>query len=374
MDTIRFLHASDLHLGAECSALGSLAGQRREELYRALETCVGICRKESLDFFLIPGDVFDTDAPDESLVRRVKALFASLEGTEVLIAPGNHDYISARSPYLGEWSSNVHIFLPEGSVFRFPEKETAIYGVGFSASYEKEPLLGRISVDPQDKFRLGVLHGDLTGTGAYNPITEADLRESGLQYVALGHIHQHSGFLQAENTLYAYSGCPEGSGFDETGPRGVCVGCVEKGKVRVEFRTICRRMYLRETVDVTGISGVEELEKAVKETLRERFGETFSQHFYKVLLRGECRLTGEDLQAAQLRLGETLHFCQLRDETLPQGHLQQLAQETSLKGIFVRQMLEKEKLAGTEKEKQLCRQALRLGLKAFEGGVTDFAD
>lgn len=376
MGRIRFLHASDLHLGAELSGMGKRAAQRREELLKTLEACVRLCREEAMDFFLLAGDLFDTDAPGEDLVSRVKGLFASVLETEILIAPGNHDYVSARSPYLGKWSENVHIFLPGKTTrYAFPEKNTCVYGAGFSSSYEKESLLRLLKAEPDEEIRLGVLHGDLGGTSAYNPLTEADFRESNLQYVALGHVHQPSvPPLCSGGTLYAYSGCPEPMGFDETGPRGVYVGTVENGKASLEFRPLCKRMYRKETVDLTGLSGTEAIKAAVLSHLRETYGEDFSQHFYTLSLRGECVLGEEAARSLEVQLREILYDCRLRDETVPVGHLERLAEDTSLKGVFVRKMLEKREKASTEEEKRRCEQALAFGLKAFDGGIADYED
>ena len=42
-----------------------------------------------------------------------------------------------------------------------------------------------------------------------------------MDYIALGHIHKFSGIKRIGNTYYAYSGCPEGRGFDEEGDKGI---------------------------------------------------------------------------------------------------------------------------------------------------------
>lgn len=52
------------------------------------------------------------------------------------------------------------------------------------------------------------------------------MRDSGLQYLALGHIHK-AGAFHAGGTLCAWPGCPMGRGWDETGEKGVCIVTVE---------------------------------------------------------------------------------------------------------------------------------------------------
>ena len=53
-------------------------------------------------------------------------------------------------------------------------------------------------------------------------MTMAQIRDSRLDYLALGHIHK-AGMFHAGGTICAWPGCPMGRGFDETGERGVYV-------------------------------------------------------------------------------------------------------------------------------------------------------
>ncbi len=371
MDIIRFLHCADLHLGAEFSSLGGLGPSRREELFMTFEKILSLCREKQPDFLLIAGDLFDTDAPEPSLVRRVKEGLAAIPETEVVIAPGNHDYLSSRSPYLSQWSANVHIFSRGVYCFPFPQKGTSVYGAGFTASYEPAPLLQKLPSEKEGRIRLGVLHGDFAGAGAYNPLLEGDLRASGLQYVALGHVHQPSPTPQkAGKTLYAYSGSPEGCGFDELGPRGIYEGSISAaGEVIASFHPICKRMYLAPSVDISGLSDPAVMEQTVAHRLEQEYGEGWKENFYKIYLRGSCSLSPDGFHALSTRLSEKLYFCKLRDETAPEEDWEALSQETSLKGMFVKEMLRRMNAARTKEELERDRQALRFGIKALQGEV-----
>lgn len=65
-----------------------------------------------------------------------------------------------------------------------------------------------------------MLHGDLTSAdSAYRPLRPERIAETNVQYLALGHIHARSEVRRAGRTLYAYSGCLQGLGFDETGEK-----------------------------------------------------------------------------------------------------------------------------------------------------------
>ena len=63
-----------------------------------------------------------------------------------------------------------------------------------------------------------------------------------------------------------------------------------------------------------------------------------------------------------------LYFVKIKDSTEISVNLEELSEELSLKGIFVKKMLEKMGNA-PENEKFLYNNALQLGLKAFSGEV-----
>lgn len=56
---------------------------------------------------------------------------------------------------------------------------------------------------------------------------------------------------RAGSTVWAYPGCPQGRGFDETGDRGFLFGDVEPGRVDMQFVPFARRRYEILTVDVS---------------------------------------------------------------------------------------------------------------------------
>ena len=87
------------------------------------------------------------------------------------------------------------------------------------------------------------VHGDTAPQSEYGPLSPAEIETSGLDYLALGHVHQYSGLRRAGETFWAYPGCPEGRGFDELGEKGVLWLEVEKGRTEAEFVPLCRRRY-----------------------------------------------------------------------------------------------------------------------------------
>ena len=74
----------------------------------------------------------------------------------------------------------------------------------------------------QAKCNIVMLHGQEVETKGK---TDAEIipirayRNRGIDYLALGHIHQPKIAQLDARGQYSYSGCPEGRGFDEIGPR-----------------------------------------------------------------------------------------------------------------------------------------------------------
>ena len=218
---INILHTADWHMDAPLR--GFSPGQRRQ--LRAAQLALPgkiaqLCLREGCDLCLIAGDVFDgpyTREGYEAVYRGLQAM-----GVPVFIAPGNHDPYRPDSPWAREvWPENVHIFTkPELTSFRIPELDCRVYGAAFVGA-ESPALLPGFQAGGSERYALLVAHGDPTAPGSpYNPVTAADIRDAGVDYAALGHIHA-SGSFSAGGALCAWPGCPMGRGWDETGVKGV---------------------------------------------------------------------------------------------------------------------------------------------------------
>ena len=97
---LRFLHLADLHLGAAFDMLSQKAAESaQQKQFAALEHAVRVAGRERAHAILIAGDLFDSPLPSATVFSRAMSIL-SQAACPVLIAPGNHDYICAGSPYL----------------------------------------------------------------------------------------------------------------------------------------------------------------------------------------------------------------------------------------------------------------------------------
>ena len=357
---MKLLHSADLHLDSPFEALGAgKAAMRRGEQRELLSRLAALAREERVDLVLLAGDLLDSDKPyfetGEELVRCL-----ALMRVPVFIAPGNHDFYTPKSL----WSrlklpDNVFLFT-ENEMRRFdlPELGVRVYGAAFTDRHSG-PLLRDFCAPRQEGItNLLCLHGELgRADSPYDPITEEELSSSGIDYAALGHIHRASGLQRAGQTWYAWPGCPEGRGFDETGEKTVSLVTLEGESCTLETRSIALRHYETLRVDVTGTDPL----LAVHTSLPD---ETVSD-IYRIVLTGETD-DSPDLRHLQEALGELFFELQLRDETHPRLSLWERAGDDSLRGLFLKKLHARYERARDETERRQIEQAARWGLAALD--------
>ena len=220
---MKILHSADWHLDAPL--------QGYEELKELLLTVPGkiadICRREKCDLVLLAGDLFDGVYTKQSF----RAVYNALKemNVPVFVAPGNHDFIAPESPYLTEiWPENVHIF-KNPQMEKYERPDVTVWGAGYTAMDCPGLLAGFTATG--ENLQIGILHADTAPRSPYCPITKKQIEQSGLSYLALGHIHKLDHFT-AGDTLCAFPGCPMGKDFGESGEKGVFVYDTEEKSLR----------------------------------------------------------------------------------------------------------------------------------------------
>ena len=324
---IKFLHAADLHLDAPFAALSpEQAAERRREQRAFLTELAEAANTHDCDLVLLAGDLFDSaGASDETLLALQRTLSAIR--APVFISPGNHDCLLPGSAYLTEvWPENVHIFkTDEIEAVELPEKNLRVYGAGFTARFEK-PLLEGFHAKSDGMTNLMVVHGNPTQAASpYNPITQAQLEASGLDYLALGHIHQASGLLRCGKTCYAWPGCAMGRGFDELGQKGAYLGEDLRFRRPAGLSAAARQKIRNSPRRGRGTMRFSAVTAALPEDTQ--------NDIYRVLLTGEAEPV--DVPALQAALAPRFYALTVRDETRPRRALWEGAEEDTLRGLFL---------------------------------------
>ena len=126
---------------------------------------------------------------------------------------------------------------------------------------------------------------------------------------------------------------------------------------------------MRTNVDISGVSSSAQAAESIIAHLKEEYGEGFANNLYRITLTGEVEESAEiSVKEINVRLNETLYYAKTKDKTAQKIDLELLANEPSLKGLFVKNMLLK-KAEAAEEEIPLIEYALKLGLKAFNSEV-----
>jgi len=316
---LKILHSADWHLDSPFLGFTEQQRQFLKEAQRKIPGKIAeLCRTEDCDMVLLAGDLFDGEARQETL----KLLKRELEncGVPVLIAPGNHDFCSDGSPWQSEsWPENVFVFTSGLESVTIQGLNCRIYGAAFQ-SMDCASLLEGFRAQGDEKYCVAVLHGDpLQRNSPYNPITNAQVRNSSLDYLALGHVHK-AGLFRSGETVCAWPGCPMGRGWDETGEKGVCIVTIDEGaKVQTKSLNLPRFFDLEAEVDGDAVEAVESVLPAAP-----------GDDFYRITLTGSGNV---DLEELQKEFSDFPNL-ELRDRTEPPVEVWADADKDSLEGIY----------------------------------------
>jgi DNA repair exonuclease SbcCD nuclease subunit len=267
--TSYFLHAADLHLGSQLKSLGQHLDEERTALIRQLVSAVfndliDVAIERNVEFVVLAGDVYDTAENDPSAKLRVIRGFRRLEeaGIRVFMVHGNHDPLGTKMKQVDDLPSNVHVFgYGEVGSETFALRNgvsVTVAGISYKTEKESENLAQKFA-SVTGSTVVGVLHtnvgniGTAGGHGNYAPCSQDDLKNSPVNYWALGHIHDRQ-VVQTPKGYWAYPGNLQGRSTKATecGPKGVLiVGINDMGAItEPEFVAVDRVRFHRLTVNV----------------------------------------------------------------------------------------------------------------------------
>ena len=277
MPAFSFIHAADLHLDSPFKGLQALnpdiAQELKEATFRAFTNIADLCLEKQVDFLLIAGDVFDGE--DRSLPAQVRFRNdlgkLAESGIQTYIVYGNHDPLNTWVTSLS-WSDQVHFFRTDAvervCCQRDGEDVAALYGISYARRDVGENLALGYRKSDDDLFAIGLLHANVGGDPAheaYAPCRLEDLRTAGMDYWALGHIHQWA-ILQEEEPAVVYAGNPQGRHPEEEGARGcMVVEVADDGTPRVDFAATDSVRWVSGAVSIEEIGTEDELLETLEE-------------------------------------------------------------------------------------------------------------
>lgn len=364
---MKLIHCADLHLDSkmETNLTKEQARERKAELLNTFQRMVEFASEQHVTAILIAGDLFDkknVSATAKSIVCQMIQFHPEID---FYYLRGNHDEGSLFQD-MEHIPENLKLFSDTWKTYRISSEqgmEVAISGVepGASESSIYEGLVLNPSV-----FNIVMLHGQESlyqskEKAAMIPL--GALRNKGIDYLALGHIHGYREDRLDSRGVYCYSGCLEGRGFDECGEHGIVLLDIseETGKAKRSFIPMASRNFYSLEVDVTGCYTTLELQKCIEEALEE--ANYSSKSFVKLILVGEYDVECEkNLTYLQKKLEQQFYFLKIQDNTKLRVDYDSFALDVSLKGEFVRVVQEDASLSEEERAA-----IIRFGIQALAG-------
>jgi exonuclease SbcD len=352
MDSMRFIHAADLHLDSPFRGLANADPGLRESLQSAtlgaFDAIVDHTIQSKSDFLVIAGDLYD------SRDRSLRALVAFRRQMERLaerdisayIVHGNHDPLNG-------WGSefllppNVTTFTGKPNtepVIRRGKEIARVTGVSYARERVTENLAAMMKPDEDSPYSVGVLHANVGGQAGhadYAPVTLDELKSSGFDYWALGHVHTRS-TLALQPAAVAYPGNPQGRNAREPGPRGCLQVDVDRnGQAHMQFIETNKVRWAHVETSIRNLTRMDTLIAKMQEQGREAAASFDGPTVVRCTLRGNGPLH-RDLQrdgmAEELR--EQLHSVisteSVRISTGPELDFESLSHTETLVSDFLK--------------------------------------
>ena len=409
---MRFIHMADVHFDSPFTVLASrnnLANIRRLEQREAFKKTIEYIKVKKIPFLFISGDLYEQEYIRESTIEYINNLFRTIPETRIFISPGNHDPFLSNSFYnTFNWNKNVTIFNSEIKIIETEEAD--IYGFGFTDFYCENSRIEEIKLKNKNKINILITHGALDASKTldmqYNPLNSNKLKEIGFDYIALGHIHKAN--YENNRNNFIYPGSLISFGFDELGEHGFLDIKInknnseiknkieenkinnseiknkieenkinnleikikieknkinnleeknyEKDKIEIKFLRADERKFEEESIDISSIKSEEELIEKLDEMNLEE------ENFYKIILKGTKKIELNETRICKLIQKDMI--LKVRDKTETEYNIDNLAMQKNLKGMFVKNLLEK--LKSDPQEEDSIKKAMEIGLKLFE--------
>lgn len=364
---MKFIHIADVHLGATPDSNMSWAKERQKEIWDSFKNIVNVCNEEKADLLLIAGDLFHK----QPLIREIKEVnyyLSKLETARAVIMAGNHDYIGARSNYLGfKWDKRVHMFLKDSlEAIDFPDINTSIYGFSYFTRDINEPRYDDIQPIQILQDNIGTMNGEdellsnrinillAHGGDAKNiPMNRKILQDAEFDYIALGHIHKP----EIISERMAYSGSLEPLDKNEIGHRGYIIGEINSERdIYIRFVKSSHREYKKIMImsdeDMTNGSLVDRInEEIIKEG---------THHIYQIYIEG---IRDESIHYDKEAIYSLGNIIEVIDRSVPDYDFDALYMENAdnMIGMFIKYIRE------SKNQDEINKKALYYGIEALLG-------
>lgn len=358
------MHIADVHLDSKMNSYltAEKSKERKAEILSAFVRLIEKAKEESVSAVIIAGDLFDVSRVSAGTLKTVLGAFSSCPDIEFYYLKGNHDNKDAFGS-MEEMPENLHLFSEEWVSYNLSER-IVITGIEL-AGRNSDEVESELLLDT-DKLNIVTMHGTVAAAsvkGGSEIINIKNLKNKGIDYLALGHIHSFSNEKLDARGVYVYPGCPFGRGFDECGEKGYMILDINEtsGIVKTEYKIFpARRCYAPE-IDISGCENNMDILDRIREELgKEPFDKS---NLIEAVLTGSINALNDiDTVFLEKSLEDKFYFIRIKNMTKPYVDANAFKLDASLRGEFVRTVMADEALSMEDKAG-----IVSLGLSALLG-------
>lgn len=364
---IKIIHCADLHLDSKMNTHLNTekARERKGEILRTFERMVEYAGREEVSAVIIAGDLFDTDNVTLRTQNVVISQIKSHPNIKFYYLRGNHDANNFLKD-IDEPLPNLYLFSENAWSSYTLDESGEIVISGIELSKENAGFVYNTLSFNEEKFNILTLHGQEIASSSEKKAELVQLKElknRGIDYLALGHIHGYKEEALDGRGVYCYPGCLEGRGYDELGEHGfVLLEIDEQRKTFTrKFIPFAYRNLYAVDVDITGCETTPEIVETIEKELAKQ--DISSNSLVKFVLTGKVNATAEkDIDYIKTCFENRFYFLRVSDESGLAINYEDYALDQSLKGEFVRTVQSQKEL--TEDEKM---EIIRYGLQVIAG-------
>lgn len=358
---MKFVHIADMHFDSAFFNLSDkdiMGDLRRLEQRKVFRKIIEYIKENDIEYLFISGDLYEHKYIKQSTIEYINSLFKEIPKTKIFISAGNHDPKVKNSYYNKfNWNENVKIF--NSKIEKVETYDSNIYGYSFDDFYCNNCGIENVELEKNGKPNILIMHGNLDGAKKddkpYNPIPKKILLEIGFDYVALGHIHKPD-YITEEKQKIVYPGSTISLGFDELGQHGMIVGNFD-GDLKLEFVPLDDEEFTKCEINVNNLGSKEELIEIINGL------NINSKEYIEIVLVGERNFEIDKYEI--LKFIENERIIKIKDETKIARDLEKISNENTLRGLFVKEMIEKLKSENDLEKKEILEKAIEIGLDAL---------
>lgn len=356
---MKFIHCADLHLGSKICLPTEISKTIKEENFRAFEKLCDYAKNNEITAVIICGDMFESSKVSNQVFKRAMHAVETASNVDFLCLYGNHDF-GIFEEYSEEIPKNFKIFGDSWTTFSYGNVD--IKGVSFN-NKNTEFIYDNLTLN-QEKLNIVALHGQVVG---YKSVEEAELvsipklKNKGIDYLALGHVHFYTNDDLDLRGKYGYSGCLNGRGFDELEEKGFVLIESEDDKIKTNFVSFSNRNFYQYDVNLSLFDDFFVFRDKLLNDLKQKYNQN---SLIKIELVGE-RDEKFDLNVDLLKsyLEEDFFFVKIKDKSTLKIDLNDYLGDKSVKGEFIRTVFAEE----MTEEERTC--VIVCGLKALKGEI-----